>query len=78
MNQNKTIDVDDLHLIGIAENPTNNKAEPENWKTAQAEFEKNLLTRLYKHYPSTRKLAKRLEVSHTTIADKLRAYGITL
>jgi len=78
MNQNKTINVDDLHIIGIADSPDNNKAEPDNWKTAQAEFEKNLLTRLYKHYPSTRKLAKRLEVSHTTIADKLRAYRITV
>lgn len=77
INKNKTIDANDLHLIGIADNTIINKAEPDNWKAAQAEFEKDLLTRLYKHYPSTRKLAKRLDVSHTTIADKLRAYGIT-
>ncbi|EGG94308.1 putative transcriptional regulator TyrR [gamma proteobacterium IMCC1989] len=78
INKNKTIDANDLHLIGIADNTIINKAEPDNWKAAQAEFEKDLLTRLYKHYPSTRKLAKRLDVSHTTIADKLRAYGITI
>jgi transcriptional regulator of aroF, aroG, tyrA and aromatic amino acid transport len=77
INKNKIIDANDLHLIGIADNTIINKAEPDNWKTAQIEFEKELLTRLYKHYPSTRKLAKRLEVSHTTIADKLRVYGIT-
>ncbi|MEJ2418115.1 MAG: sigma 54-interacting transcriptional regulator [Exilibacterium sp.] len=51
-------------------------AEPESWEAAKAEFEKSLLSRLYKHYPSTRRLAKRLKVSHTMIADKLRAYGI--
>lgn len=51
-------------------------SEPESWKTAVAGFEKDLLSRLYKHYPSTRKLARRLGVSHTTIADKLRVYGI--
>ena len=51
--------------------------EPESWKSAQAQFEKDLLARLYKSYPSTRKLARRLQVSHTTIADKLRLYGIS-
>ena len=36
-----------------------------------------MLTRLYRHYPSTRKLAKRLNVSHTAIANKLREYGLS-
>jgi len=35
-------------------------------------FERSVLTRLYRTYPSTRKLAKRLGVSHTAIANKLR------
>lgn len=40
-------------------------------------FEKLLLQRLYPSYPSTRQLAKRLGVSHTAIANKLRDYQIT-
>ncbi len=40
-------------------------------------FEKLLLQRLYPSYPSTRQLAKRLGVSHTAIANKLRDYKIT-
>lgn len=39
-------------------------------------FEKNLLKRLYPTYPSTRQLAKKLGLSHTAIANKLREYGI--
>ncbi|WP_158968306.1 sigma-54-dependent transcriptional regulator [Paraglaciecola sp. L3A3] len=39
-------------------------------------FEKELLTRLYPSYPSSRLLAKRLHLSHTAIANKLREYGI--
>ncbi len=40
-------------------------------------FERSVLTRLYLTYPSTRKLAKRLGVSHTAIANKLREYGLS-
>ncbi|MBT0723058.1 transcriptional regulator TyrR [Rosenbergiella sp. S61] len=39
-------------------------------------FERSVLTKLYASYPSTRKLAKRLGVSHTAIANKLREYGV--
>lgn len=39
-------------------------------------FERSVLIRLYQTYPSTRKLAKRLGVSHTAIANKLREYGL--
>ena len=49
---------------------------PEDWGAAQAAFERELLTRLWPRYPSTRRLAERLKVSHTTIAQKLRAYGL--
>ena len=40
------------------------------------QFEKEVLKSLYINYPSSRKLAKRLGVSHTAIANKLRDYGI--
>jgi len=48
----------------------------EDWTSAQAHFEKSLLKELYPYYPTTRKLATRLKVSHNKIAMKLRAYGI--
>ncbi|WP_428772391.1 transcriptional regulator TyrR [Vibrio sp.] len=39
-------------------------------------YEAQVLERLYQTFPSSRKLAKRLNVSHTSIANKLRDYGI--
>ena len=39
-------------------------------------YEKEVLKSLYVKYPSSRKLAKRLGVSHTAIANKLRQYGV--
>ncbi|MFC3024022.1 transcriptional regulator TyrR [Vibrio zhugei] len=39
-------------------------------------YEHQVLDRLYQSFPSSRKLAKRLDVSHTSIANKLREYGI--
>ncbi|MGY8870424.1 MAG: sigma 54-interacting transcriptional regulator [Pseudomonadales bacterium] len=46
------------------------------WEAAQENFEKSLLSELYPQYPSSRKLAQRLQVSHNTIALKLKKYGI--
>ncbi|WP_419901933.1 sigma 54-interacting transcriptional regulator [Kiloniella sp.] len=46
------------------------------YKDALEDFEKQLFSERYPLYPSSRKLAKALKVSHTTIADKLRKYGI--
>ncbi|MGL4473380.1 MAG: transcriptional regulator TyrR [Shewanella sp.] len=43
---------------------------------AMRQFEANLLRRLYPAFPSTRQLAKKLGVSHTAIANKLRDYQI--
>lgn len=40
------------------------------------QFEKKLLTELYVNYPSTRKLAQRLSVSHAKISRKLKKYEI--
>lgn len=39
-------------------------------------FEAELLRKFYLQYPSTRKLAQRLGLSHTAVANKLRHYGI--
>ena len=39
-------------------------------------FEAAVLNKFYTKYPSSRKLATRLGVSHTAIANKLRQYGI--
>lgn len=44
---------------------------------AVAQFERALLARLFPHYPSTRKLAERLQTSHSAVAARLRKYGIT-
>ena len=46
------------------------------WSSAQTDFEKKLLQQLYPLFPTTRKLAERLKVSHNKIAMKLRKYGI--
>ncbi|NMP32813.1 sigma 54-interacting transcriptional regulator [Thalassotalea sp. M1531] len=46
------------------------------WQEAQEIFERSLLAQLYPSFPSTRKLAQRLRVSHNKIAMKLRQYGI--
>jgi len=55
-------------------------AVPENFQGTLEEevkrYEKSLLKRLYPFYPSTRQLAKKLGLSHTAIANKLREYGI--
>lgn len=48
----------------------------ESWASAQAKFEENLIRTLYPHYPTTRKLAERLHVSHNKIAMKLRQFNI--
>ena len=41
------------------------------------QFEKTILAKLYLEFPSTRKLSKRLGISHTAVANKLRDYGIS-
>ncbi|WP_018691017.1 transcriptional regulator TyrR [Algicola sagamiensis] len=43
---------------------------------AVKQFESDLLRKLYPAYPSSRQLAKKLGLSHTAIANKLREYGI--
>ncbi|PTB87389.1 transcriptional regulator TyrR [Pseudidiomarina aestuarii] len=43
---------------------------------AVKKFESAVLRRLYPSYPSTRLLARKLGLSHTAVANKLRDYGI--
>jgi len=76
--QEGIIDKQALNNAGITDEKRRAQTEPETWRTAQAQFEKELLERLYQTHPSSRKLAKRLGVSHTTIADKLRLYNIRI
>ena len=62
-----------------AERPPPEAAEdslPESFAEAQRAFEADLLRRLFPRYPSSRKLAKRLKLSHTAVANKLRTHGI--
>lgn len=40
-------------------------------------FEADLLRKLFPRYPSSRQLAKKLGLSHTAVANKLREYGIS-
>ena len=49
---------------------------PNSFAEAQRAFEADLLRRLYPQYPSSRKLARRLKLSHTAVANKLRSHGI--
>ena len=49
---------------------------PDSFAEAQRAFEADLLRQLFPRYPSSRKLAKRLKLSHTAVANKLRNHGI--
>lgn len=55
-----------------------NDNDIESWASAQAQFEKKLISDLYPYYPTTRKLAERLKVSHNKIAMKLRQFNLKL
>ena len=63
----------------LAENSNNQSmfiAQVEDWASAQATFEQTLLQHFYPLYPTTRKLAERLKVSHNKIAMKLRQHQL--
>ncbi|WP_448566382.1 sigma 54-interacting transcriptional regulator [Thalassotalea ganghwensis] len=79
--EQKITEKDVKHVMRAKPNNTNQfshaeESDVKDWHSAQQAFEKQLLTRLYPHYPTTRKLAERLNVSHNKIAMKLREYGI--
>ena len=65
--------------ISINMDPSSKKEtyeETNDWDSAINQYEKKILETLYPQYPSSRKLAKRLGISHNTVAVKLRKYGI--
>ncbi|WP_440874344.1 sigma 54-interacting transcriptional regulator [Thalassotalea sp. PLHSN55] len=65
---------DNQEHLGVVQNEQ--IADIQDWQSAQQLFEKSLLKQLLPHYPTTRKLAKRLGVSHNKIAMKLRKYQL--
>ncbi len=79
MSEAAVIDLGDLELAGAAAAPARAAPAAEAVGTldeAVAAFEKALLQHLYPQYPSTRRLAERLGVSHSAIAQRLRRHGI--
>lgn len=74
----RTIDAPDLDLAesSIMIDGVALQHDMADWESAVAQFERALLERLYPHFPSSRKLALRLNTSHTMVANKLRKYGI--
>ncbi|CBS91242.1 sigma 54-interacting transcriptional regulator [Azospirillum lipoferum] len=77
MSDGGTLDAANLELAGAGMQSAEVPAEDaESWEEAVDGFERSLLRRLYPRFPSSRKLAARLNTSHTMIANKLRKYGI--
>ena len=75
-----TLNADHLRLClrpDGAGGPAADAPAPDSYAGAFDRFEKQLLERLYPAYPSTRKLARRLGLSHTTVAEKLRRHGLS-
>lgn len=70
--------VEDLELPDemVIDLPTATDLEQASLEELVNNFEASLLRKFYAEYPSTRKLAQRLGVSHTAIANKLRQHGI--
>lgn len=76
MTERSIIDADDLELARATSPSRQDVGEVATLEQAVAEFESELLQRLYKDFPSSRRLAKRLGTSHSAIASRLRRYGI--
>ncbi|KKJ76924.1 hypothetical protein WH95_10955 [Kiloniella litopenaei] len=70
------IELSNSEKADLAFAPPNTFDSIPNYKDALEAFEKNLFTSLYPLHPSSRKLATVLKVSHTTVAEKLKKYGI--
>lgn len=76
MTDGRVIDAGDLELARGTTPTANDATQVATLEQAVADFEKDLLTRLYREFPSSRRLAKRLGTSHSAIANRLRRYGI--
>ena len=78
MTEGNIINVGDLELAQEATPSLPGEAgDVASLEQAVADFEKTLLQRLYREFPSSRRLAKRLNTSHSAIAKRLRRYGIS-
>jgi len=62
--------------IGADQGSPSSTADKDCWAEAVNRFERELLQRLYPDYPSSRKLAQRLGISHNVVATKLKRHGI--
>lgn len=78
MAEGDTLNVGDIHLPDTERLHENVAVDLEEGSLEEAvkKFEATILRRLYPSYPSTRQLAKKLGLSHTAVANKLREYGI--
>ncbi|MCE5365004.1 sigma-54-dependent transcriptional regulator [Pseudomonas anguilliseptica] len=74
--ESNQVQIGDLDIAGTAVAAQQAEGEVNSLEAAVAEFEKNLLEKLYPSHPSTRQLATRLSTSHSAIAMRLRKYGI--
>lgn len=72
---NQDWQVDDIHLAEAQETPRLTLVDGSLEKTVK-QCEADLLRRLYPRFPSTRKLANAVGMSHSAIANKLKEYGI--
>ena len=74
LNEQPEIDIVDIehNLASLADTDTRSVSLDE----AVAAFEKRFLQEHYQQYPSTRKLASVLQVSHAKIARKLKRYHV--
>ena len=78
MTEGNIINVGDLELAQEATpSVPGETGDVASLEQAVADFEKTLLQRLYREFPSSRRLAKRLNTSHSAIAKRLRRYGIS-
>ncbi|WP_087022761.1 transcriptional regulator TyrR [Thaumasiovibrio subtropicus] len=75
--EGRELDADDLQLPEVESNTLLSEATLDGTlDEIMGRYEASILSNLYKSFPSTRKLAKRLGVSHTAVANKLREYAI--
>ncbi|MCU1716412.1 sigma-54-dependent transcriptional regulator [Pseudomonas sp. 5P_3.1_Bac2] len=74
--ESNLVQIDDLDIAGTAVASQQDASDVTSLEAAVAQFEKNLLEKLYPSHPSTRQLAQRLQTSHSAIAIRLRKYGI--
>jgi len=76
MSERSLLDASDLELAAGSEPRARSADDVATLEEAVAQFESDLMRRLYAQFPSSRLLAKRLGASHSAIAARLRKYGI--